>query len=225
MMPIQLLALATALILTAQSAMAAGLAWEKALIEENAAFGQKKVIVSFGFDNQGDHPIAITGTQTSCGCTVANLDKTVYQPGESGAVAVTFDIGQRSGKQTKRIKVSTDEAGSDGQYELVLTVDIPQAIALTPRVLTWKRNEQATAKEISVILHEQYPLSIESLLAQNDDANNFAYEIIETKKKNAYTIRITPKDMSSASRARFLLGSDADDAGILAKHLIYAFLR
>ncbi len=205
--------------------MLAQLAWTRTAIDEKAKFGQKEVQAEFTFVNQGSEAVTITKTETSCGCTVANLEKKTYEPGEEGTLGVIFDVGQRVGKQVKRIQVNTDESNNAEGYKLVLSVDIPQAIELKPRVLTWRRGSEATTKEIHVTFHDELPLALHSIVPQNDDAQNFSYEIVEREINKIYTIRITPKDMAVQSRGRHRLSAGQDSDALLSRHLIYTFLR
>lgn len=70
-----------------------------------AAVGDTQVAHSFPFTINGNARITITDIKTSCGCTTAKLDKTTYAPGESGNITATFIIGDRTGEQTKHIRV------------------------------------------------------------------------------------------------------------------------
>ncbi len=203
----------------------AELKWHQQQIERDATFEDSKIIVDFEFTNQGSAPVTITDTKTSCGCTVTKLDKKTYQPGESGAVSATFDVGQRVGKQVKHITVSSDERENVEGYDLILTVNIPKAITLQPRVVTWKTGAEATSKNIKVTLHKDFPLTIESVIPQNDDANDFNFEILEVLNQKSYTVVVTPKSTNARSRGRLLLQSSEDGNNTLSRHLIYAFIR
>ncbi len=46
---------------------------------------------SFGVKNIGTAPLNITGVSTSCGCTKAEVDKEVLQPGEQAQLTVSYD--------------------------------------------------------------------------------------------------------------------------------------
>ena len=51
---------------------------------------------SYVFTNSSGHAITISEIKTSCGCTTAELEKRIYQTGESGTINVVFDIGSRT---------------------------------------------------------------------------------------------------------------------------------
>ena len=80
--------------------------------EESFSFGDiwdhKKVTHEFTFTNTGKEVLTITDVKSSCGCTVPQLTKTQYAPGESGKITVIFNPENRSGQQHKVITVTTD---------------------------------------------------------------------------------------------------------------------
>lgn len=68
----------------------------------------------FTFTNNGDAPLIITDTKTSCGCTTPQFPKdTPIAPGETGEIAVRFN-GSGNGQVTKTITVMANtEKGSE----------------------------------------------------------------------------------------------------------------
>src|SRR5690606_40952049 len=110
----------------------------------------EQAAAAFRFVNEADHPVTITRVRSSCGCTVATLDKTVYQPGERGEIRVTFRFDDRVGRHTKRITVETDEADASAgppRTDLTLTVDIPELVRLTPPALHWTLPREGEGSE------------------------------------------------------------------------------
>lgn len=72
----------------------------------------QKVNTVFKFENVGEGPLEIINVGTSCGCTTAKPEKSVYQPTESGQIPVEFDSTRFSGPITKRITITTNDATS-----------------------------------------------------------------------------------------------------------------
>ena len=68
-----------------------------------------KVTTEFNFKNDGDQPLEIISVSTSCGCTSAKPEKTLYAPGESGVIPVTFNSDRFSGNITKRVTIATND--------------------------------------------------------------------------------------------------------------------
>jgi hypothetical protein len=86
-----------------------------------------KVETVFKFKNVGTAPLTITDVGTSCGCTTAKPEKTVYQVGESGEIPVEFNSQRFSGNITKRITISTNDEANPKTVVTIkgfVTVDV-----------------------------------------------------------------------------------------------------
>ena len=87
----------------------------------------QKVNTIFKFVNTGDDTLEILDVGTSCGCTTAKPEKTVYQPGEAGEIPVEFNSQRFNGPITKRITITTNDAESPKTVITIkgfVTVDI-----------------------------------------------------------------------------------------------------
>lgn len=72
----------------------------------------QKVTTVFKFKNEGKAPLEILNVATSCGCTSAKPEKSIYQPGENGEIPVTFNSERFAGPITKRVTIHTNDATS-----------------------------------------------------------------------------------------------------------------
>lgn len=63
----------------------------------------------FTFRNDGVAPLIIERATGSCGCTVPELEKKIYAPGESGTILVTYDPKGRHGKQNQTVTVVSND--------------------------------------------------------------------------------------------------------------------
>lgn len=123
----------------------AGLTWEQREIKSAAKPNETEATTRFKFTNKGVKPLTIFSTNTSCGCTVAALQKKQFNPGESGEIAVTFKFGSRTGQLTETVMVRTDDENSD--TELKFTVNVPRLFSLTPPFLFWRVDEPLKPKQ------------------------------------------------------------------------------
>lgn len=64
---------------------------------------------TFRFTNKGKDTLQFLGAKSTCGCTVPELEKTEYAPGESGELLVIFDPSNRKGPQARAITVTTND--------------------------------------------------------------------------------------------------------------------
>ena len=60
---------------------------------------------SFRFKNTGSHPLMITKTDVTCGCTVPEFPVDPIMPGNDGEITVMFNTAGKSGVQKKDIVV------------------------------------------------------------------------------------------------------------------------
>src|SRR6266516_4940372 len=116
----------------------ASLVWENPEVDLHPTLSDKTAVAHFKYKNTGDQPVKITAVQPSCGCTTAAPPKDAIAPGESGEIVATFNIGDRSGEQTKTIRVRTDEPNSEG-IALKLKATIPRLLEFAPTFLYWRR--------------------------------------------------------------------------------------
>lgn len=93
------------------------------LQQNNFDFGDIKqgetVSHTFVLTNNGGDLLKITDVKASCGCTAAKPEKSELAPGESTNLVVTFNSAGRMGKQTKTVRVYTNDPQNP---EMVLTI-------------------------------------------------------------------------------------------------------
>jgi hypothetical protein len=64
---------------------------------------------TFVLTNDTDHDVTIIKTATSCGCTIANVSKTLIKPGESTGVQVRIYYQGKSGQSMSSVSLLTDD--------------------------------------------------------------------------------------------------------------------
>jgi hypothetical protein len=74
---------------------------------------------TFVLSNSGGDLLKITNVQASCGCTAAAPEKNELAPGESTNLSVKFNSAGRQGKQTKTVKIFSNDPQNP---EMVLTI-------------------------------------------------------------------------------------------------------
>ena len=63
---------------------------------------------NFTAKNVGDDDLIIFSAKGSCGCTVPKWHKDWISPGETGDIKITFNTGNRIGKQKKIVTLQTN---------------------------------------------------------------------------------------------------------------------
>ncbi len=108
-----------------------------------------KATARFPFTNTSDRTITITNTQTSCGCTVASLEKKVFAPGEGDVVEINFDSVNRPGLNDRLVRVVTDEPGITN-YALRLRANVIQEVSLSQRVAAFGEVPVGESRSVTI---------------------------------------------------------------------------
>jgi len=72
--------------------------------------------VEMPFRYEGDVPVKVTGTPTSCACVSAHISKTILKPGEEGTLTIEFDPNyhkEPEGRFFKDILILTEPAQAE----------------------------------------------------------------------------------------------------------------
>ncbi len=95
----------------------------------------------FKFSNQGQGVLEIKKVQSTCGCTVPELKKKTYLPGESGAISVTFRPGQRSGQVSKHLYILSNDK-ENPKAQLAIKANVVQKISYEPMRFKLRLDEE-----------------------------------------------------------------------------------
>ncbi len=162
----------------------AQLAWTTTQVELAPAPGELKLTALYPFANKTQATVSILDIKSTCGCTVPELEKKTYAPGESGELKVTFDIGSRQGPQTKLITVTTDA----GETVLQLVAKLPQRLDIVPRLVLF-RAKDTTPQIVKIAFRADGPVSD---VTYSDPGPDFKIVLAEQQPGADYTLTITP---------------------------------
>ncbi len=101
------------------------------------------VQLAYLFRNTGAGPLTITQVKAACGCTVPELDKKTYMPGESGTLNVTFDPTNKSGAMARNITVFTD-SNTSPSLTLIVRALVKPVVVIEPKVIPFEAVEKGT---------------------------------------------------------------------------------
>jgi hypothetical protein len=76
----------------------------------------EKVTHTFVLSNGGGDLLIISDVKASCGCTAAAPDKKELVPGESTNLVVTFNSARRSGKQSKTVRIFSNDPNNPEMF-------------------------------------------------------------------------------------------------------------
>ena len=197
-----------------------GLEWKTKTVSIEAAPDQDSAEGVFNFTNNGDRAVTIESVKSSCGCTVPELEKREYLPGESGEIRAIFTFGNRTGEQRKTITVVTDEIDAQ-KTNLLLEVSIPKLIQVKPFFVFWRKGDATEPKMIKIRVSNPNlikPVSIEA----NDDRFDTVLE--STGDPAVFTVAITPRSTETSGNSYFLVTTDFPVAKPIVVRL-YAGIR
>lgn len=90
---------------------------------------------TFEFTNTGADPLEIININAECGCTVPELEKRLYMPGESGELKVEFNPSGKVGSLVRTIKILSNDAAG-GEHTLTIAAQVTPIVEVIPKVLT-----------------------------------------------------------------------------------------
>lgn len=94
--------------------------------------GGQKVEHIFTVKNVGKVPLAISQTESSCGCTTAFLSNPIIPPGKDLQVKVEFDVPQKEGNDTQFVRFQTNDLNRP-TLELKVKADVYLPLKAVPR--------------------------------------------------------------------------------------------
>ena len=118
------------------------------------------------FTNDGDSDMNISEVQTSCGCTMAEMEKMNYKPGESGQIEVHFNSKGYSGRVRKTVTIYVEGDESFG-HRIVLEAQIQPILDVAPSFLDFQdlKMEQGESRNTFTITNNmQKEMTVERIL-------------------------------------------------------------
>jgi hypothetical protein len=104
------------------------------IIDLGKVFEDSVVEGNIKFMNSGDKDLLIAGVRTSCGCTVANMDKNSYLPGEEGEITVRFNTRGFSGVVRKSVSIKVQDVESS-TIRVIIQANVRPKLEVEPRFI------------------------------------------------------------------------------------------
>ncbi len=134
------------------------------------------VTVKFEFRNVGPGPLTITRVQSSCGCTVPELDKKVYEPNEYGFITATFDPKGLQGDVGRSVQVFTDSISHPSTTINVRSFVKPVVLVAPKDILNFEMVEKGQEAVREVRVFGRFA-DFQVTRASTDDPLNYEVEI------------------------------------------------
>jgi hypothetical protein len=128
----------------------------------------KQYSCAFKFKNVGNDTLKIKRIQSTCGCTVPQLKKKTYTPGESGTIHVTFRTPAREGTTSKRLYILSNDK-KHAKFGLTVKATVEVKIEFKPKTLNLSlKTENADAKPITIKSKDGQAFAIKSFTSSRD---------------------------------------------------------
>ena len=122
----------------------------------------------FKFTNTGNSVLKIDEVKEACSCTVHNLTKKEYAPGESGVITVGYAADTELGNIMKQLYVFSNDP-SNPQVELVVKANHTASVDFEPKKLDLLlMHENANCPKIEVTSLDNQPFSITGFTSTGD---------------------------------------------------------
>ncbi len=190
---------ATIFVLSAYCSLFAKLKFDGFLVNDKVDSDTEKYAFCFPFVNDANDVVRITNMETSCSCTIAELEKTSYKPNESGKIDGVFNIGNRTGVQRTEIIVHTDNI-SQPKIKLSVSLKIQAPVEIKPRLIYWKRLSEVFPKNVVLkIVNDKWRIKSidydksQIVLDKSSESNgcNLRISPISTKENMQNVVKIT----------------------------------
>ncbi len=114
----------------------------------------------FKFTNTGDAILKIDEIKETCSCTVHDLKKKEYAPGESGIITVGYAADSQLGNMLKQLYVFSNDP-SNPQIELLVKANHAASVDFEPKKLDLLlMHENANCPKIEIVSLDNRPFSI-----------------------------------------------------------------
>ena len=143
----------------------------------------EKVTHTFNFKNAGDAVLEIANVAASCGCTSAKPDKLSYNPGEEGAIPVTFDSTRFTNQISKTVTVTSNDPA---QPKIVLKIKgtILVEINTSPTSVMFSNLKRSESMAHDVLVSTEMLDKLEVSELQSD----LAFLSLKTEKRDNKTL-------------------------------------
>lgn len=157
---------------------------------------------SFKFTNTGTGKLIVTETRGTCKCTVPELAKKDYNPGESGEITVSFHAPLYAGPTSQNVHVASNDP-ENPRAELTIRADVVSKVRVNPDVMNLSLidSNNAGAVPITVKSVDDQNFSITSI---SSEGNVFSVPFDPNKKSDTFVLY--PK-VNMENLKRYLAGN------------------
>ncbi|MBX3322161.1 MAG: DUF1573 domain-containing protein [Phycisphaeraceae bacterium] len=109
-------------------------------------FDHEEQKFEFKFTNRGSVPLIIGSITSTCGCTVPDVVKKVYEPGESGEITVMYNPSGKKGVDARSVTIATNDM-VEPQARLNIQANVKPLIVIEPTFIQFGQANKGEVKE------------------------------------------------------------------------------
>jgi hypothetical protein len=168
----------------------------------------------YQFTNIGKETLKIDHVQSTCGCTVPQLEKKEYAHGESGTVRVNFQAAAVKGPMTKHLYIVSNDPRSP-RAELEVKADVVVKVEVSPETVDLRFDQpNAGMPDLSVRSLDNKEFSIRSITIANN-VMNIPFEAAQKAASFVLKPRVDSKLLDTYSTGTIQIATDHPQSGTL----------
>jgi hypothetical protein len=174
--------------------LAGAVTWERTTTDLHPDRSAGSAMTTFVMTNTGTTPVRIESIEKSCQCAVAELQRTVFSPGERAEILVSIDLLLQPGPHKQSLVVRTSDPLTP-LTTLVVNLTVPAIVTITPESLSWSIGDPLLPKTLHVHAFDDLPLAITAATASDAD---LAITLREITPQHDYDLDMVPATTATA---------------------------
>lgn len=166
----------------------AGLVFQSAAVEKDAAAQDAQLVYQFPFEVSGQRAITIKEIKALCDCLSITTDRKQYRPGDRGVVTATLQLGSLEGTIAKNFNLVTDDP-KQGRLLLRCVANIPPVYAMNAQSVRWRAGTMPEPATVSLRVLAKEPIRV---LKVTSTRENVSASFREVKAGREYEIILKP---------------------------------
>jgi uncharacterized protein DUF1573 len=166
-------------------ASAARLSFEETTHDFGEIFDDAVQEHEFWFTNTGPDALIIGEIKSSCGCTVPELEKRIYQPGEKGKIKVIFNPHGKRGFDSRTVTIRSNDALAPSA-RITIKSHVRPLIIIEPSILQFGQIDKGQTREKEILIAGRTD-DFKATMATTNYPDVFEVKIIDTKIRTVGT--------------------------------------
>lgn len=139
----------------------------------------------FWFTNTGPDPLIIGEIKSSCGCTVPDIDKKIYAPGEKGKIKVIFNPHGKRGFDSRTVTIRSNDALAPST-RITIKSHVRPLIIIEPSILQFGQIDKGKAREKEILVAGRTD-DFKVTMATTNFPDVFEVKVLDTKIRTVGT--------------------------------------